>query len=81
VSKFSWLEKRKENENTTASNFKEKTNQHFAPICYITLIYYLEVCGTPIGVIIKEENLTFYHAGDTALFGDIRIIGDITVSI
>jgi L-ascorbate metabolism protein UlaG (beta-lactamase superfamily) len=32
--------------------------------------------GTPAVVIIKGESLTIYHAGDTALFGAIKIIGD-----
>lgn len=32
--------------------------------------------GTPTGVIIRGENLTIYHAGDTALFGDMKLIGD-----
>jgi len=32
--------------------------------------------GTPTGVIIQSENLTIYHAGDTALFGDMKLIGD-----
>ena len=32
--------------------------------------------GTPTGVIIQGEDLTIYHAGDTALFGDMKMIGD-----
>jgi L-ascorbate metabolism protein UlaG (beta-lactamase superfamily) len=32
--------------------------------------------GTPTGVIIESEGLTIYHAGDTALFGDMKMIGD-----
>lgn len=32
--------------------------------------------GTPTGVIIQGEGLTIYHAGDTALFGDMKLLGD-----
>jgi L-ascorbate metabolism protein UlaG (beta-lactamase superfamily) len=32
--------------------------------------------GTPTGVIIQGEGLTIYHAGDTALFGDMKLIGE-----
>jgi L-ascorbate metabolism protein UlaG (beta-lactamase superfamily) len=32
--------------------------------------------STPTGIMIQIEGLTVYHAGDTALFGDIRILGD-----
>ncbi|MEM3730457.1 MAG: metal-dependent hydrolase [Candidatus Bathyarchaeia archaeon] len=33
--------------------------------------------GAPTGVIIKNEGKTVYHAGDTALFGDMRLIGEL----
>lgn len=32
--------------------------------------------GDPAGVIIYAENKTFYHAGDTALFYDMKLIGE-----
>jgi L-ascorbate metabolism protein UlaG (beta-lactamase superfamily) len=32
--------------------------------------------GTPTGVIVQGEGLTIYHAGDTALFGDMRLFGE-----
>ena len=32
--------------------------------------------GTPTGVIIQGEGLTIYHAGDTALFGDMKMLGE-----
>jgi L-ascorbate metabolism protein UlaG (beta-lactamase superfamily) len=32
--------------------------------------------GTPTGVVIEGEGLTIYHAGDTALFGDMRLFGE-----
>lgn len=32
--------------------------------------------GAPTGVIIHGENKTVYHAGDTGLFGDMKIIGE-----
>lgn len=34
--------------------------------------------GEPAGFVVRLENgLTFYHAGDTALFGDMRLIGEL----
>jgi L-ascorbate metabolism protein UlaG (beta-lactamase superfamily) len=33
--------------------------------------------GAPTGVIIQGEGKTVYHAGDTGLFGDMRLIGEL----
>lgn len=32
--------------------------------------------GTPCGFLIQIKEKTFYHAGDTGLFGDMKLIGD-----
>ena len=32
--------------------------------------------GRPGGVILTMGGKTFYHAGDTSLFGDMRLIGE-----
>ena len=32
--------------------------------------------GAPTGVVIQGEDKTLYHAGDTGLFGDMKIIGE-----
>jgi L-ascorbate metabolism protein UlaG (beta-lactamase superfamily) len=32
--------------------------------------------GTPAGIILEAEGKTIYHAGDTALFGDMALIGE-----
>lgn len=32
--------------------------------------------GNPGGILFYAEGLTIYHAGDTALFGDMKLIGD-----
>lgn len=32
--------------------------------------------GMPAGILFSAENKTIYHAGDTALFGDMKLIGD-----
>jgi len=32
--------------------------------------------GMPAGVLFTEQGKTIYHAGDTALFGDMKLIGD-----
>jgi L-ascorbate metabolism protein UlaG (beta-lactamase superfamily) len=34
------------------------------------------VTGTPAGLVIKLGGKTIYHAGDTCLFGDMKLIGD-----
>jgi L-ascorbate metabolism protein UlaG (beta-lactamase superfamily) len=33
--------------------------------------------GVPTGVVIQGEGKTVYHAGDTGLFGDMRLIGEL----
>jgi L-ascorbate metabolism protein UlaG (beta-lactamase superfamily) len=33
--------------------------------------------GAPTGFVIKAEEKTLYHAGDTGLFGDMKLIGEI----
>jgi L-ascorbate metabolism protein UlaG (beta-lactamase superfamily) len=33
--------------------------------------------GAPTGFVIKAEDKTIYHAGDTSLFGDMKLIGEI----
>jgi L-ascorbate metabolism protein UlaG (beta-lactamase superfamily) len=33
--------------------------------------------GSPAGFVIKMDNLTVYHAGDTGLFSDMRLIGEL----
>lgn len=33
--------------------------------------------GQPCGLVIRIGEVTFYHCGDTALFSDMRLIGDI----
>jgi L-ascorbate metabolism protein UlaG (beta-lactamase superfamily) len=32
--------------------------------------------GMPTGVVLKSDRSTLYHAGDTALFGDMKLIGE-----
>ncbi|MCY0875519.1 MAG: metal-dependent hydrolase [Firmicutes bacterium] len=34
--------------------------------------------GPPSGVLLRAEGKTIYHAGDTALFGDMKMIGDLS---
>lgn len=33
--------------------------------------------GNPAGILLTMEGKTFYHAGDTALFGDMKLIGEL----
>jgi L-ascorbate metabolism protein UlaG (beta-lactamase superfamily) len=39
--------------------------------------FHTAVKGVPTGVIIEGEGKSVYHAGDTGIFGDIRLIGEI----
>ncbi len=32
--------------------------------------------GEPHGILLRGDDVTIYHAGDTALFGDMRLIGE-----
>jgi L-ascorbate metabolism protein UlaG (beta-lactamase superfamily) len=33
--------------------------------------------GMPSGILLNVDGLTIYHAGDTSLFGDMKIIGEL----
>jgi len=33
--------------------------------------------GAPVGCVVSADGVTVYHAGDTALFGDMRLIGEV----
>ncbi len=37
--------------------------------------------GSPAGLILKTEDVTIYDAGDTALFSDMRLIGDEEIDV
>jgi len=45
----------------------------------ITIVQAFHSCqrGYPTGFVIKGEGKAIYHAGDTGLFGDMRLIGEI----
>ena len=43
----------------------------------ITQAVHMASKGAPTGVVIEGEGKTVYHAGDTALFGDMRLIGEL----
>ncbi|MGZ9586864.1 metal-dependent hydrolase [Paenibacillus marinisediminis] len=32
--------------------------------------------GNPAGIVLKLEDITIYHAGDTALFSDMKLVGE-----
>lgn len=35
------------------------------------------ICGDAAGVVIQMDSVTVYHAGDTALFSDMKLIGEL----
>lgn len=37
--------------------------------------------GHPAGFVLRKEGKTFYHAGDTGLFGDMKLIGEEGIDI
>ncbi|HDI12205.1 MAG TPA: metal-dependent hydrolase [Candidatus Bathyarchaeota archaeon] len=45
----------------------------------ITMVQAFHTCsnGSPTGFIIRGEGKTVYHAGDTGLFGDMKLIGEL----
>lgn len=52
-----------------------KFTQAFHSSSYTTDQNEIIYTGMPAGILFKAEGKTIYHAGDTALFGDMEIIG------
>ncbi|MGC8661974.1 MAG: metal-dependent hydrolase [Nitrososphaeria archaeon] len=44
---------------------------------FLTQAFHSSTHGAPTGAIIKTQTATIYHAGDTGLFGDMRLIGQL----
>lgn len=44
---------------------------------YLTQAFHSCTHGAPTGAVIKTEGGTIYHAGDTGLFGDMKLIGEV----
>lgn len=55
---------------------KVKLTQAFHGSSFITNDKQIIYCGMPAGVLFMNEGKTIYHAGDTALFSDMRLIGE-----
>lgn len=55
---------------------KVKLTQAFHGSSYITENNEIIYMGMPSGILFLAEGLTIYHAGDTALFGDMKLIGE-----
>lgn len=53
-----------------------KFTQAFHGSAYITEDKEIIYTGMPAGILFMAEGLTVYHAGDTALFGDMKLIGE-----
>lgn len=54
---------------------KVKYTQAFHGSSYVTENNDIIYTGMPGGILFTAEGLTIYHAGDTALFGDMELIG------
>ncbi|WP_342472194.1 metal-dependent hydrolase [Metasolibacillus sp. FSL H7-0170] len=55
---------------------KVKFTQAFHGSSYVTEKNEIIYTGMPSGILFMAEELTIYHAGDTALFGDMKLIGE-----
>lgn len=55
---------------------KVKYTQAFHGSSYVTENNEIIYTGMPGGILFYAEGLTIYHAGDTALFGDMKLIGE-----
>jgi L-ascorbate metabolism protein UlaG (beta-lactamase superfamily) len=55
---------------------KVKLTQAFHGSSYETENNELIYCGMPAGILFMAEGKTIYHAGDTGLFSDMKLIGD-----
>ncbi len=55
---------------------KVKLTQAFHGSGYATVNNEIIYCGMPTGVLFSSEGKTIYHAGDTGLFSDMKLIGE-----
>lgn len=55
---------------------KIKLTQAFHGSSYATQNNELIYCGMPAGILFMNEGKTIYHAGDTGLFSDMKLIGE-----
>ncbi|MFZ7945747.1 MULTISPECIES: metal-dependent hydrolase [Bacillaceae] len=53
-----------------------KLTQAFHGSGYITDKNEIIYCGMPTGILFSNEGKTIYHAGDTGLFSDMKLIGE-----
>ena len=55
---------------------KVKFTQAFHGSSFVTENNEIIYMGMPAGILLFIEDLTIYHAGDTALFSDMKLIGE-----
>lgn len=55
---------------------KVKFTQAFHGSSYVTENNEIIYTGMPAGILFTADEKTIYHAGDTALFGDMKLIGE-----
>ncbi|WP_026563326.1 metal-dependent hydrolase [Bacillus sp. UNC41MFS5] len=55
---------------------KVKLTQAFHGSSYTTENNEIIYCGMPAGILFMNEGKTIYHAGDTGLFSDMKLIGE-----
>ncbi|CRK84405.1 metal-dependent hydrolase [Neobacillus massiliamazoniensis] len=55
---------------------KVKLTQAFHGSGFVTKNNEMIYCGMPAGILFMNEGKTIYHAGDTGLFSDMKLIGE-----
>jgi L-ascorbate metabolism protein UlaG (beta-lactamase superfamily) len=55
---------------------KVKLTQAFHGSGFVTNNKEMIYCGMPAGILFMNEGKTIYHAGDTGLFSDMKLIGE-----
>jgi L-ascorbate metabolism protein UlaG (beta-lactamase superfamily) len=55
---------------------KVKLTQAFHGSGFVTKNKEMIYCGMPAGILFMNEGKTIYHAGDTGLFSDMKLIGE-----
>ena len=80
-----WFASAHKHENTNSGNPGGRVPTDFGSVDFTQAIHSSSIdsvspaiyMGNPCGLVIKIAGTTIYHAGDTALFSDIKLIGEL----
>ncbi len=65
-----------ENIKTVAPNIGAMVNLNSLKVAFVPA-FHTSSKGAPVGVVFTVDGKTIYHAGDTGLFGDMKLIGEV----